>query len=330
MNDCIHNHKKGDASGIPVAYIVTVIILIAFLAFMFFFMQSNDSYLTSLTDRFQSIFRFNEDRMDNKKTSVQKQKKGASLVLILVIVVLLVFLFTILYVFFNPNSGRLGKIKDASDDFVGEKIDVIEENTGQGTGKTNRTAAPPALRGSYDSFLSSLNQVRNSSDCYTTIPVLTDEKFGTSGSDTTYTTVIFDPLVRGEGTLVSLSRGYGEMDYTRDTIDLNIDIIDTQARVDSFRERIYTSTQISSSSDDKRIRFMDSYTLHVNSQQEQSEEEYDVVTVDDHYLLYVIDNTVYFIRNCAGLFDGCRGGNSQYRALVQGGENIALPQCQND
>jgi hypothetical protein len=59
MEKIFQRLKKGDASGIPVAYIVTVIILIAFLAFMFFYMRSNDSHLSSLTDLFSSLFRFN-------------------------------------------------------------------------------------------------------------------------------------------------------------------------------------------------------------------------------------------------------------------------------
>lgn len=50
--------KKGDSSGLPVAYIIAIIILLAFLAFMFFFMRSNDSHLGSLSDMITNIFRF--------------------------------------------------------------------------------------------------------------------------------------------------------------------------------------------------------------------------------------------------------------------------------
>lgn len=259
---------------------------------------------------------------------VSEQKKGASLVLILVIVVLLVFLFTVLYIFFSPGSGRLGKLKESSDSLIGDKIDMVEENIGSGNGRTDETSAPPALRDSYDAFVASLGTYRNSSDCYTTIPVFSAEQFGVSGSDTSYTTILFDPLVNGEGTLVSLSRGYGGMDYTRDTIGLNVDVIDTQAELDSLRERIYGQSEVTLSYGTQRILFSDSHTLMVSSSEGEEEEEYDIVTIDDQYLVYVSDDTLYFIRNCAGWFDGCRGSNSHYRELVQGGENIALQNCE--
>jgi hypothetical protein len=266
----------------------------------------------------------------NMKTNyhVSEQKKGASLVLILVIVVLLVFLFTVLYIFFSPSSGRLGRIKDSSDDLIGDKIDMIEDNVGTGNARSNQTSAPPALRDTYDAFVASLDTYQNTSDCYTTIPLFSSEQFGVSGSDTTYTTVLFDPLVNGEGTLVSLSRGYGGMDYTRDTIGLNVDVIDTQAELDSLRQRIYGQAEVTLSYDAQRVLFSDSHTLMVSSSEGEEEEEYDIVTIDDQYLVYVTDTTLYFIRNCAGWVDGCRGSNSHYRELVQGGENIALQNCE--
>lgn len=253
-------------------------------------------------------------------------KRGASLVLIIVVVVLLIFLFSILYVFFNPESGRLGILKDTSDSVIGERLDELDDEVNRGTGTSDQTVAPTDVREWYTSFISQIQESAGADDCFLLIPSYQGDQFGISGSDTTYTTVFFDPLIQETGTLTSLTRGYGGMDFERESLSVEFGLLEEQNELDQFRERIYNADeQPTVYYDNSLLYFMDPYTLQMETDTET--ESYDVVTVQNAYVLYVKDAVYYFIRNCNRVFDGCSGGNSHYRNLVQGGENVVLQEC---